>query len=34
MRKYNYLLTISLAVFLLLFFSAANASAKTVTFVA
>ena len=32
MRKYNYLLTINLAVFLLFFFSTANASAKTVTF--
>ncbi|MBU4321013.1 MAG: hypothetical protein KJ739_08000 [Nitrospinae bacterium] len=32
MRKYNYLLTISLAVFLLFFFSTADASTKTVTF--
>lgn len=32
MRKYNYLLTINLAVFLLLFLPAADASAKTVTF--
>ena len=32
MRKYNYLLTINLAVFLLFFFSTANASARTVTF--
>lgn len=32
MRKYNYLFTINLVVFLLFFFSTANASAKTVTF--